>query len=147
VNSESSAPAPADEPLRVNIDDLDMDWDYQQATWQDQPFTGIAYEIHPNGMLVAESDYERGFKRASRQWYAPGQLRYERRFGSYGPEGVGREWYPNGQLKSETVSEHGIPLSSKSWDEHGNLTQSYELRESEPAFAELQERRRLHPRS
>jgi antitoxin component YwqK of YwqJK toxin-antitoxin module len=133
----------ADRP-RVNDEDLDIDWAYQQATWEGEPFTGVAFELHPNGMLVGETDYENGFKRATREWYGPGRPREEWHFGPYGLDGEGREWYPDGRLKTEGRWEYGIVLTRRTWDEQGNLTEDYSLAESDPEYATLEERRRLH---
>src|SRR5690349_14653819 len=88
-----------DDLPRVNEDDLDMDWRYQPTLWKGKPFTGVGYELHANGTLVAETEYDEGFSRASREWYGPDQLREEHHYGPFGSHGVNRAWYPSGQLR------------------------------------------------
>ena len=131
------------EVMRVNIDDLDIDWRYQQYIWQDKPFNGVAYFLDSNGALEAEQDYEDGFKRASRQWYEAGKLEDEYHYGRYGLHGPKREWYPSGQMKSDALYEYAILLSQKEWDAQGHLTRDYQIEETSADYIELQRRRSL----
>lgn len=44
--------------MRVNCNDLELDYgDGDTYLWQEQPFTGVAFEQHPNGSLWSEVEY------------------------------------------------------------------------------------------
>ncbi len=125
-------------PLRVDFDDLDVAWGGSQYLYDGKPFTGVTYEMHPDGDLVGEHEYRDGFSYGpSREWYGPGELRYEKFFGEQGLDGMAREWHPDGRPKSEALYESGIRLWEKQWDEQGNLTRDWRLTEDDPRWADL----------
>ena len=127
-------------PTRVSIDDLDVD--YTEACYQGVPFTGVAYEQHPDGSLVAETEYRNGLELGwARDYHPDGQMASEHYRGVFGPEGVAREWYPNGRLSREAFYEDGVPLSKRGWDEQGNLAYDWRLTPDDPDWTRLQARR------
>ena len=128
---------------RVPVKSLVYDDDLM---WLDgEPFTGIAYALDANGNVNAEYEYRDGLKWGwSRTWYLPGKPFQERQLFMGTTHGKDREWYPNGQLKEEGDYELGFALRRKRWDEAGNVTEEYELKETDPRYQELEEYREIY---
>lgn len=89
---------------------------------QGKPFTGLTYELYPNGNLIYYCYYKNGFKDGDFiEFYSDGKIKsiqYMKRGTISGVESI---WYNNGVLKSETKYEYGVCLTFKEWDEKGNL--------------------------
>ena len=89
---------------------------------QGKPFTGLTYEVYPNGNLIYYCYYKNGFKDGDFiEFYSDGKIKsiqYMKRGTISGVESI---WYNNGVLKSETKYEYGVCLTFKEWDEKGNL--------------------------
>ncbi|MEH2198326.1 toxin-antitoxin system YwqK family antitoxin [Nostoc sp.] len=129
--------------MRVSFDDLDYS-DYHVYTYEDQPFTGIAYDNLSNGQLVAEDSYVEGVQEGiSREWYPSGALHYEVYYKSGALHGLCKEWYENGLLKSEYSYEFGIIVTRKSFSEDGNLIEKYKIKDSDSNFEVLNKFRSL----
>ena len=116
--------------LRVDYDELDISPDYTQYMYEGKPFTGIAFELWPNGRLRDEVNFVGGMKDGiSRSWSESGVLLDEgKHFENWG-HGIFREWYENGQLKREMEIELGILLHQRDWSETGELMEEYCLPE------------------
>jgi antitoxin component YwqK of YwqJK toxin-antitoxin module len=117
--------------LRVHESELETNLDWL-TVWQDQPFTGIAYDVTPDGQL-GEAEYVNGVQHGpARDWYPSGQLHSEDIYDN-GQVGVCREWFENGALKKVQVIENGILLQERVWDQAGFLLRDYTRGEQDPA--------------
>ncbi len=100
--------------LKVNFDDLEsLDYNMNlEVTYNDKPFTGIAFEDTPH--YYNECEYVDGY-RHGRDYciYKSGNLKSED-FYENGEFLHGKEWYENGQIK-----ENRTPLLLKQWYENG----------------------------
>jgi antitoxin component YwqK of YwqJK toxin-antitoxin module len=104
----------------------------------DQPFTGVAYTQYPDGSPMSESEYRDGvFSGVSRGWSRTGSLESESHYLLGALHGKSRQWHTNGQLAEDEDHEYGILVRGKKWDEAGNLTEDFELKESDPAYKSL----------
>jgi antitoxin component YwqK of YwqJK toxin-antitoxin module len=129
--------------MRVSYDELDYS-DYSVYTYEDQPFTGMAYENFPNGHLLAEDSYVEGVRQGiSKKWYPSGVLYYECYYKYGALHGICREWYENGVLKSDFLYEYGILVKGKSFGEDGNLTKDYHIKDDDPNLEILKKYRSL----
>jgi len=113
--------------LRLNYDELDNEEWGEYYLWQGQPFTGIAYELHPNGQVWSEVEMMEGMENGIvRQWYASGKQRLD----GYGKQverySWSKEWFENGVLKRVSISEWNVQIKEKIWDEQGQLISDYE---------------------
>ena len=124
---------------RVEYDDLDFDgMDF--CTWNGMPFTGVAYELWPDGSPRAEQHYQEGREHGpGMEWYADGKRAEsgEYRFGS--GHGIQRKWWPNGMLKSQVTARFGQEVARKEWDERGTLTHESTLDPDSAAYKRLLE--------
>jgi len=125
---------------RVNDNELEIDYNYGDLyLWQGQPFTGIAYDLHPDGSLWGEVEYVDGREHGkAREWYPSGQLKAETTYlkGAYfGPD---REWDENEQLRSETIYEYSYPIRERKWNEAGQLVLETRLGPESPKYSRLQ---------
>jgi antitoxin component YwqK of YwqJK toxin-antitoxin module len=116
---------------RVNYDDLEADkYGNDFFYWKGKPFTGIAFELHPNGQLSCEVEMVEGMANGFvREWFPSGQLKlegYETLSGPFSSRSWSREWFPNGTLKRETTSEDGVRIKETIWNEAGALVSTYE---------------------
>lgn len=102
---------------------------------EDQPFTGMGYDLAPEGWVRSEREYRDGSPDGmSRCWYAPGRLEAETMYGGGLFHGLRRTWHENELIASEGWFEHGVCLRRKKWNEDGNITEDFQLQESDPLF-------------
>lgn len=124
--------------VRVEDDELDS-IDGVTYRWRGEMFTGIGYDLRPNGQLWSEITYKNGkMDGLSRSWHSSGQLKAERAYRSgviYGPD---REWDEAGRLRREAFLEYGFRVREKKWDEAGQLVEDYEMEPSHPNYNLLQ---------
>lgn len=111
---------------RVNYDDLETDRDGIYY-WKGEPFTGIAFEMYPNGQILSEDEMVDGIVDGFvREWYPSG----ERKLEGYGKlserHSWSREWFQNGILKRETTAEDGARTKELIWNEEGQIVSQYE---------------------
>jgi antitoxin component YwqK of YwqJK toxin-antitoxin module len=110
-----------------------------------EPFDGVGYMVDDAGQLVGEIEYRDGLEWGmKRGWNVPDQLYYEGRFFRGVLHGKQREWHSNGQLAEDGDFEFGFVLRKKRWDDEGNLLEEYELKETDPDYASLQDYRRMY---
>ncbi len=110
----------------VNYDDLEMDGD-GIFLWEGKPFTGIAFEMYPNGQISAEDDMVEGVVHGFvREWYPSGELKLERYDKLSERHSWSREWFVNGTLKRETTLADGVRTKELIWNEAGELVSQYE---------------------
>jgi antitoxin component YwqK of YwqJK toxin-antitoxin module len=126
---------------RADYDELDSP-DGVTYYWLDSPgqlFTGIAYQMRPEGQLWSETQFLDGREHGpSRSWFSSGQIEAETTYYNgltYGPD---REWDEAGQLRREAFLEYGFRVREKKWDEAGRLTEEYEMPQDHPNYSLLQ---------
>jgi antitoxin component YwqK of YwqJK toxin-antitoxin module len=134
--------------LRVDYDELEGNEDHTLTMYDGKFFTGIAYELWPNGQLRDEVSFVDGAKDGiSRSWSESGNLVSENSFFMNRVHGFLREWYESGQLKSEQKAELGIFLSHREWLEDGELVREEVLKEGAPDMNHLRAlRKQFAPR-
>lgn len=87
-----------------------------------KPFTGLIYEIYPNGNLAYYCYYKNGFSDGDFiEFYNDGKIKSTQHMQRGRILGVEKIWYGNGMLKSESRYEYGVCLTFKEWDENGKL--------------------------
>jgi hypothetical protein len=124
---------------RVNWTQLDQRREGSAVTYRGKPFSGIAFEIAPNGQLVSEAEYRDGKRFGlSRDWSIDGVLISEVCFRADVAQGRRRIWYWTGAPKSDGQYEWGICLAEREWDQHGTLRRDFVLKETDPQFRTLQ---------
>lgn len=115
---------PSEEPVAVRVDEEDLDFEYDMAVYEGEPFTGEAVEYDRDGKMVALTTYRNGYEDGPvKQWFPDGTLRVEGAT-SYGVGAVGlwKEWGPKGNLISEReFNEKGFVVALREWDDAGNL--------------------------
>jgi antitoxin component YwqK of YwqJK toxin-antitoxin module len=117
--------------LRVPFDDLVVA-DDQSMTWQDRPFTGIAYEADGAGNVTSEAEFVDGLQNGvSREWSGSGQLRSETEYFHGSRHGCSRTWHESGQLASEAQYQYSIKTEEKTWDAGGSLVGDWLLPEND----------------
>jgi antitoxin component YwqK of YwqJK toxin-antitoxin module len=117
-------PGPADQPLRVEDEEVEFDIELYVYRYRDRPFTGERYERWPDGAVKAISEFVDGrLHGLNRAWFQDGRSWSEGRYKINQPVGLHRTWYRNGQLEEEKVyTEEGTWVSTSRWSEDGVLT-------------------------
>ncbi|MFB6947962.1 MULTISPECIES: toxin-antitoxin system YwqK family antitoxin [unclassified Streptomyces] len=111
--------------------------------WNGKPFTGRAVLTFPDGSLELVMDVVEGEQSGKwMEWYAPGQLYYEKELQANAFHGRAREWHRNGQLAVDGEYELGCALWEKEWDENGVQTRDYVIAETNRNY--LDARRRMY---
>lgn len=124
-----------------------LEWEDYLVHHEGELFTGIAYELRPDGSPWSEVSYTRGLEDGpAREWYEDGTLQSESTSKLGVTHGVSKEWHPNGRLRSEKVVELGYRVSEKEWDEQGRLVKETRVDEGSEYFAELVAAREREPR-
>lgn len=111
---------------RVPYDDLDFpDWDHGY-TYNGESFTGVAYELFPDGSLRCEVEFRHGIEEGVwRKWYQNGKLAQEAVLERGVWHGRCREWQTNGQLALDGNYESRICVRRSRWDEAGSLIEEF----------------------
>lgn len=127
---------------RVPFDELDLSSDSNLLTYKGEPFTGIAYELGPNGELVSEVSYVEGQKSGlSKDWSSRGHLLREQSYIFDSLHGLSREWHDDESPKRESHYELGICTREREWRQNGELVRDFVLGEENPQFVTLQKLR------
>ena len=94
--------------LRIDADHINFNPDYSY-TFNGIPFTGIAYELDSDGVLISEMEFANGTRNGSwKSFYASGQLESATEYNNNTIHGFDREWDVHGQLTVEAEYEYGI---------------------------------------
>jgi antitoxin component YwqK of YwqJK toxin-antitoxin module len=120
------------ETIRIPFDKLDITDDHFTLLWKDKPFSGIGYDLTPDGKLWSEQAYVNGMRDGiERAWSLSGVLILED-YSSHGNLHRSKyEWFEDGKLKREAVFEFGIRIYGKEWDSDGKLTRVFQLKETD----------------
>jgi antitoxin component YwqK of YwqJK toxin-antitoxin module len=133
--------------LRVDFEELDLG-DDQLICWKGQPFTGVAVEFFPDGVIRGEVSHLNGLRHGLvREWYHSGQLKEESSLWHGGLHGYERIWDEQGRLISETIGEFGIGIAEKKWDEQGRLIRDWHISPTDSLYNEWQFRRKTYGQS
>ncbi|TVT38969.1 hypothetical protein FNT36_14955 [Hymenobacter setariae] len=126
---------------RISVNELDEEYNHAGSLvmmWQGQPFTGIAFQMSPQGTLWCEQAYVEGtLTGISKEWYLNGQLKSQTEYKWNRIHGRDQEWYAGGQAKSNSSYELGIVLSEQQWDKQSNLVKDYQLEQGSAPYTEL----------
>ena len=133
--------------MRVNVNELDDEYTPAGSLvmlWEGEPFTGVAFELSPQGTLWSEQTYVEGtLDGISRDWYPNGQLRSHTEYKWNRIHGREQGWYENGQLKCNVIYELGTVIRKREWDERGNITKDYQIEDDAWAAEHLKSQREL----
>lgn len=122
---------------RVPYDSLDY-IDYCMCL-NGEPYSGVAFSLYDNGRLEFEVTFRDGIRMGLRRaWFDSGVLSEECTMFKGVLHGKKREWHRNGQLAEEAEYEIGILVRQKCWDEHGGLTEEFQLAGNDPAAKQLE---------
>ena len=114
----------------INYDSLDFEAD-NTAVIDSGPFTGIAWEIEPNGNLANVVYYQGLQWGPARTWDPSGVLIEEEWWNRNSRSGSSKSWNDRGQLIREATF-HGILVSEKIWNSEGNLLSEFSLGPDDP---------------
>ncbi len=127
---------------RVDFEELGYDTEKYLDTFDGKPFTGIAYETHPDGSLASETAFTDGLKDGrSVAWYASGQIKEEYHMRQGSGHGLFRGWFESGNLKKEMMREYGIVVWDRTYDEEGNIMENFVLPEDSVRYKILMKMR------
>ncbi|MFC3120027.1 toxin-antitoxin system YwqK family antitoxin [Agaribacter flavus] len=132
--------ATSEKPMRIPERELEYSGDVRLLG--EVPFTGISYEVYPDGQLEQETIYKDGLPEGlQREWYSNGRLRKE----SDVSRGLGAtkvtSWYESGNLRSISIYESGVRLEYKEWsDDTDSELVVDEVTEVSPALKTYMER-------
>ena len=91
------------------------------------PFTGLLYELYPNGIIHGYGFYRDGYQEgANVDFYDDGTIsKYMN--DQANSKTLVIEWFRNGTVSKVTeVSDHGCHVKSVEYDESGNIIKEYE---------------------
>jgi antitoxin component YwqK of YwqJK toxin-antitoxin module len=127
---------------RVNHDELE-DGDDGLTRWRAEVFSGVGFELFPNGRVRSEVTYAEGIQSGpTREWYETGVLKTEDMYANGNRHGTSREWYENGKPLRDARYEHSIRVREQTWDRQGNLVIDYQLAKDSPQYGTLELLRR-----
>jgi antitoxin component YwqK of YwqJK toxin-antitoxin module len=116
---------------RIDITDVEFNDDYSYRH-HGVLFTGIAYELSPEGTLISEITFAHGIMEGpSHQWYPTGEKHADCNYHHNALHGSGNEWFTSGRQKRHTLHELGILVESDEWDEDGSLVSTFRLKEDD----------------
>ncbi len=136
---------------RVLVDECTVKGDI--VYYDSKPFSGILFNVYPNGNTKWEQEYKNGVKNGTNKiwdsekkdlvtaeqtfidgqldglakvWYSNGTLAKEANFKKGVEVGVHKEWFEDGKIAKEYTNDQGIPGYLKSWHNNGKLALSSE---------------------
>jgi hypothetical protein len=124
--------------LRVPHEELDVGED-QLMVWKGKPFTGVAFELFPDGLLRSEVSFLDGVEHGLvREWFPSGRLKEEMTLWQGSIHGYTRIWDEQGRLVAERLGELGIRVAEKTWDEQGQLITDWRISPQDSLYNTLQ---------
>jgi antitoxin component YwqK of YwqJK toxin-antitoxin module len=114
--------------VRVNFDLLDYEPIHALVLYDEQPFTGIAFEYHKDGWLWTEQYCIDGyFHGLCLTYFSNKKVRVESYKLFSTAHGTEREWSKEGNLLRETFSLLGNRINEKKWTNEGVLIEEYKI--------------------
>lgn len=127
--------------MRININELEEGYTDAGSLilmCEGVPFSGIAYEISPQGTLWCEQIYNDGtLNGLSQDWHLNGQLKSQTEYKWNRVHGRDQGWYENGRPEYDSYYELGIMLREHRWNEAGVLQKSYRVEDNPKRYADL----------
>jgi antitoxin component YwqK of YwqJK toxin-antitoxin module len=122
--------------MRVSLELLEYDDDVR--TLDGKPFTGIGFDVYPDGQLRSEVPYIEGFAEGIyREWHPNGVLKEEWQACHGCAEGIVKTWHDNGVIRSEEEVQFGAELAFDEWDREGRHIASRRIDEKSELFKYL----------
>ncbi|MGC3969152.1 MAG: hypothetical protein QM775_17840 [Pirellulales bacterium] len=104
--------------MRVSVELLEYDDDVR--TLDGKPFSGIGFELYPDGRLRFEVPFSEGFAEGIYQeWHRNGLLKEQWQARRGCAEGTIKSWHDNGVLHSIKEVEYGAEIVYEEWDRDG----------------------------
>jgi len=120
--------------IRVQFDLLEYKHD-GLCYFEQIPFSGVAYDLFPNGQLSSEVEHIDGLQEGmARSWFPSGQLECQQMFWRDASHGKYFEWFENGKLKMARLDQFGFAILTKEWNVDGELVKCKRLRRSDPGY-------------
>ena len=133
VKTEESVTETKPKPEGVNHNELKERGEYpdiiQYLKGSDTPYTGKAFDLHPNGELSSVYTYKNGKQDGLLVgWHTNGQKEVEGNFKDGIPDGLSVGWHENGQKVYEGNYKDGklVEGSAKYWNSKGEPVDSEE---------------------
>ncbi|MEO1162828.1 MAG: hypothetical protein AAFV98_03505 [Chloroflexota bacterium] len=128
--------------IRVQQEELDFT-DYFRAFRNNEPFTGVVYDLTQDGNLWSEMSYVDGWQHGiTKEWSLSGTLIVEEAWQSGYLHGLLQEWFEDGNLKRQAEFELGTRVSDKRWNQEGRLVESFEISEKDADYRFLMSKRK-----
>jgi antitoxin component YwqK of YwqJK toxin-antitoxin module len=133
--------------IRIIFDEALLEFNDDQRIYNGNPFTGVAYEEYPNGILKREITYKDGFENGlCRDWYPSGQLKCEWNALRGRAKGKLTKWHENGTIKAISEHDFGLELKYQEWTSDGQLVTARQIDTNSNLYKnmiELDRRQRL----
>jgi antitoxin component YwqK of YwqJK toxin-antitoxin module len=122
---------------KISWDELDEDYQLGGTIYENQPFTGIAYEDAPHRKEYVEQEFRLGLPHGYERTWRNGVLveDYQNRNGSR--HGHYQCFSDNGKLIEEGEFEHGILVSKVGYDDEGKRKTEFVIEEGSPQHGTL----------
>ena len=100
---------------------------YRNGNQAEKPFTGLVYELYPDGSLLGYSYYVSGYKENDdTEFYPNGQIKTYTNFCKAKLKTLILEWYESGQINKITqLTNHSKSMIEIEYDEYGNIINQY----------------------
>jgi hypothetical protein len=87
------------------------------------PFTGLLYELYPNGNILGYSFYKDGYEEGTNvDFYDNGRVSKYSSFDKDSNKTLIIKWFRNGQISGVTeLTDHGLHKKFIEYDENGNI--------------------------
>ncbi len=96
------APDDANQP-QIELSEIVVDRATGNRTHNGAPFSGIAFQLHPNGQPKAQEEFLKGRRHGTlKKWFANGRMAFSSSYKSGRREGVTESWWSNGNKRSKT---------------------------------------------
>src|SRR5690606_17963731 len=120
---------------RANFEDLVLDEATNQQTLDEEPFTGIVFELFDNGAVIYEAIFVDGRENGVRkEGNEDGKLLSETAIRNGLREGIHKEYYTNGSIKKSSTYECGFCTWSIEYDLAGRVVKEYQLTPDNPDY-------------
>jgi antitoxin component YwqK of YwqJK toxin-antitoxin module len=131
---------------RVCFDDLEVDGNI--LTVGGKPFSGVAFETTPTGVLISEVTFVNGLQEGKAQeFYPSGKLKVEETYENGSKHGECNMFFESGLKKSRASYEYSILIESEEWDERGVTIGSFLISKDGAQYRTLELFRKAHGRS
>lgn len=101
---------------------------YRCGNQTEEPFTGLIYELYPDGALSGYAYYVNGYQEHENvDFYPDGQVKKYANFCKTELKSLIPEWYESGQIrKIMQLTDRGRHMTEVEYDAHGSMINHYE---------------------